>query len=154
MLKNHTSNVAEQLFPDSFLKNQNWVYLWINNLKFYTICFYCMLIWGVLKCSAFILYICFFLKKRGLELVSLPYFLHGLWWKIFLLLYSINWSNFIVWLPLICEMFSSMCFAIVCCPGCDVINFKINLVFLIELFFYMTKKSRQNLRYLENEKSL
>ena len=29
-LKNHTQNVAEKLFPDSFLKNQN---LWINSLK-------------------------------------------------------------------------------------------------------------------------
>ena len=29
-LKNHTQNVAEKLFPDPFLKNQN---LWINSLK-------------------------------------------------------------------------------------------------------------------------
>ena len=41
-LKNHTQNVAEKLFPESFLKNQNWVYLWIDSLKFYTVCFYCM----------------------------------------------------------------------------------------------------------------
>ena len=31
-----------------------------------------------------------------------------------------------------------MCIAIVCFPGCDVINFEINLIFLINLFFYMT----------------
>ena len=30
---------------------------------------------------------------------------------------------------------------------------KINLIFLIEPFRYMTKKSRQKLKYLENEKS-
>ena len=41
-LKNHTQNVAKKLFPESFLKNQNWVYLWIDSLKFYTVCFYCM----------------------------------------------------------------------------------------------------------------
>ena len=41
-LKNHTQNVVEKLFPESFLKNQNWVYLWIDSLKFYTVCFYCM----------------------------------------------------------------------------------------------------------------
>ena len=41
-LKNHTQNVVERLFPESFLKNQNWVYLWIDSLKFYTVCFYCM----------------------------------------------------------------------------------------------------------------
>ena len=36
---------------------------------------------------------------------------------------------------------------------CDVINFETNLGFLIKTFFYMTKKSRQKLKYLENEKS-
>ena len=36
-------------------------------------------------------------------------------------------------------------------PGCDVVNFEINLIFLIKPFFYMTKKSRQKFRYLENE---
>ena len=25
-----------------FLKNENWVYLWVNNLKSYTVCFYFM----------------------------------------------------------------------------------------------------------------
>ena len=37
--------------------------------------------------------------------------------------------------------------------GCDVIHFEINLIFLIKPFFYMTKKSRQKLKYLENDKS-
>ena len=46
-----------------------------------------------------------------------------------------------------------MCFAIVCLPGCDVINFEIKLIMLIKLFLYMTKKSRQKIKYLENEKS-
>ena len=32
-------------------------------------------------------------------------------------------------------------------------DFEINLIFLIEPFFYMTKKSWQKLKYLENEKS-
>ena len=32
-------------------------------------------------------------------------------------------------------------------------NFEINFIFLIEPFFYMTKKSWQELKYLENEKS-
>ena len=43
-LKNHTQNMVEKLFPDLFLKNQNRAYLWINGLKFYTVCFYCMLL--------------------------------------------------------------------------------------------------------------
>ena len=50
-------------------------------------------------------------------------------------------------------MLGNMCIAIVCQLGCDVINFKIDLIFLIELFLYMTKKSRQKLKYLKNEKS-
>ena len=46
-----------------------------------------------------------------------------------------------------------MCIIIVCYPRCDVRHFGINLIFQIELLFYMTKKSRQKLKYLENEKS-
>ena len=26
-------NVTKKLFPDPFLRDQNWVYLWINSLK-------------------------------------------------------------------------------------------------------------------------
>ena len=32
-------------------------------------------------------------------------------------------------------------------------NFEINLSFLIELFSYLTKNSRQNFKYLETEKN-
>ena len=41
--KLYTKCGAEKLFPDPFLKNQNWVYLWINSHNVYTVCFYCML---------------------------------------------------------------------------------------------------------------
>ena len=44
---NQEMNVTEKLFPDLFQKNQNWAYLWINHLKFCTICFYCMPGWGL-----------------------------------------------------------------------------------------------------------
>ena len=46
-----------------------------------------------------------------------------------------------------------MCIAIVCETGSDVINFEINLIFIIKSFFYMFKKSRQKLKYLKIEKS-
>ena len=46
-----------------------------------------------------------------------------------------------------------MCIAIVCFSGCDVINFEINLIFLIKPFFYMTKKSRQTFKYLAHKKA-
>ena len=70
-----------------------------------------------------------------------------------LMLYSIDWPNLILWLPLILEMLVNMCIAIVCYPGCNVIDFQINLIFLIKPFLYMTKKSRQKSKYLQNEKS-
>ena len=46
LLKNHTQNVVEKLFLDPFLKNQNWVYLWVSSLKFNGVWFYYMLFEG------------------------------------------------------------------------------------------------------------
>ena len=45
-----------------------------------------------------------------------------------------------------------MCVAIVCKPGYDVINFELNLTFLVKSFLYMTKKSRHKFKYLEKRK--
>ena len=75
------------------------------------------------------------------------------WFFKSLMLHSINWPNFIVSLPLLLEILGIMCITIVCQSGCDVINFEISLIFLIKPFCYTTKKSRQKLKYLENEKS-
>ena len=41
-LENYSQNMAEKLFPDPFLKNQNRAYLGISRLKFHRVCFYCM----------------------------------------------------------------------------------------------------------------
>ena len=49
-IEKHTQNVVEKLFRDPFLKNHNWAYLWINRLKFYTVCFYFMPSCGLSKC--------------------------------------------------------------------------------------------------------
>ena len=43
--------------------------------------------------------------------------------------------------------------AIVCYSGFGDINFEISIIFLIKPFFYVSKKLRQKLKYLENEKS-
>ena len=43
--------------------------------------------------------------------------------------------------------------AIVCFSGCDIINFEINFIFQIKPILYVTKKSTQKFKYLENEKS-
>ena len=83
-----------------------------------------------------------FLKiiKRGLKLVSLPHFPHNFWRKIFLLLYSINWPNFIVWLSLPCEILDNMCIATVCKPDCDVMNSEAYFTSLIKPFFLHDQK--------------
>ena len=46
-----------------------------------------------------------------------------------------------------------MCIAIVCQPGCDIINFEINLTSLIKQFFLHDQKVKTKFKYLENEKS-
>ena len=78
--------------------------------------------------------------KKGLQLVFLPHFPHNFWRKLFLLLYSINWPYFIVWLPLLCEILDNMPIAIVCKPGCDVMNFEVDLIFLVKPFFLHDQK--------------
>ena len=94
----------------------------------------------------------FYFLEKDLGIVSPPYFVYDFSTKVFLMLYSINWPN-CVWLRLLLEILGNMCIAIACLPGCDVMNFEINLIFLIKPFLYMTKKSTQKLKYLENEKS-
>ena len=148
--------MVEKLFPDFFLKNQNWEYFWANSLKFYTVCFYQIPSWVLLKCVTTKLpepKIKPFQKtKIGLELISLPHFLHDFWRKIFLLLYYITLPNLIARLLLLLEILGNMYIVIVCWPGCDIINFEFDLAFLIKPFFFITKKSRQKFKYLENKK--
>ena len=73
--------------------------------------------------------------------------------KMFLILYSINWPNLIVWLPLFLEISGNICIEIVCFRNCDEINSEINLIILIRRFLYVTKNSTQIFKYLENKKS-
>ena len=72
---------------------------------------------------------------KGLAIVSPAHFVYDLSTKVFLMLYSINWPIFIAWLFLLLGILGNMCIAIVCYPGCDVMDFEINLIFLIEPFF-------------------
>ena len=95
----------------------------------------------------------FSFSEKGLGLVSPPHFVYGFSRKMLFMLYSLNWLNFIAWLSLLLKIFGNTCITIVCLPGCDIINFEINLIFLIKPFCYNAKKARQKLKYLENEKS-
>ena len=54
----------------------------------------------------------FLLLEKGLRIVFLPYFKYDFSRKMFLMLYSINWQNFIVWLPLLFQILVNMCIAI------------------------------------------
>ena len=96
----------------------------------------------------------FVFLEKSLGIVSPPHFMYDFLRKMFLMLYFINCPYFIVSLPLLLEILINMCIAIACEPCCNVIIFLINLVFLIKSFFFMTKKSKQKLKYLENKKSI
>ena len=48
-LKKSCTKYGGETVPRTFSKNQNWAYSWIDVLKFYTACFYCMPSWGLSK---------------------------------------------------------------------------------------------------------
>ena len=62
------------------------------------------------------------------------------------MLYSINWQNIVVCLPLLLETLGNRCIVIICCPAYDVINFEINHSFLMKMFFCITKKPERTKR--------
>ena len=90
--------IHKKLVPHTFLKNQNWAYLWINSIKFYEVCFCCVQAMGwqntlKLKCRplAFTLNkACWESKTRSRTSLSASF---SEWFskKIFLTLCSINW---------------------------------------------------------------
>ena len=112
-LKTYTQNVAGKQFPDPFLKDQNSTYLWISRLKFYTVCLpsfgLSKYIETKLQTTSFHLISNFLKLERCLELVFLSHLLHDFRRKDFLVLYSINWSNPIVWLSLLREICLYFC---------------------------------------------
>ena len=57
-----------------------------------------------------------------------------------------------VWFSLLCKILGNMCITVVYKPDCDVINFEVNLIYLIKPFFLHDQKILK-LKYLENEKS-
>ena len=92
-------------------------------------------------------------SEKSLRLVSPTNFMYDFSRKMFLMLHSINWPNFIVLLPLLLEILGNMYITIVCKPNCEVIKIEINLIFLMKPFRYITKRSRPKLKYVDKEKS-
>ena len=56
----------------------------------------------------------FHCSEKGPGLVSPPHFVYDFSRKMFLMLHSINWLNFIVLLALLLEILGNMCITIVC----------------------------------------
>ena len=56
-------------------------------------------------------------------------------------------------LPLLCEILGNMSIAIVCKPSCAVMNFEVNLIFLIKPFFIHDQNAVTNLNILRMERA-
>ena len=108
-----------------------------------------------LKCwpLSLTLYKAFWKIRKGQELFSLPHCLNDFWRKICLMLYSLNWLNFIIWLPLLLEILGKMCVVIICLPVRWRHKF-LNWTWLsYQGVFLHDQKARQKLKYLKNNKS-
>ena len=120
--KNHTENNAGRLVTDHFfLKKKSFIWgkskwpaayfqslsivlnLTNNWNKIYKTLEYCFR--DILN---------FDFWEKGLGIVSLPYFVYDFSRNVFLMLYSINWPNFTVWLSLLLEILVNMCIVIIC----------------------------------------
>ena len=138
--------------PRPFYKKQNWEHLLVNSQKCYKCysfnCMYKSKLPDYIKIN--VPTTCFYLKRPG---DSLSAYSFRLTFCMILMLYSINWPNFIACLFLLLEILGNTCIVIICNPVCDVINFEISLSFLIKPFSYLTKKSGQKCKYLEKEKT-
>ena len=88
---------------------------------------------------------------KGLGIVSPAHFVYGFSTKMFLMLYSINWPNFISWLPLLLEILGNMFIAILYQPSCDVMGFEMNLIFIIEPFFLHDQNVMTNLNIMRKK---
>ena len=122
-LKNQTQNMVGKIVPDPFIKKAKLSTSLDQRPEM--LCSFVFIVCpsgcvpkytktkAVITCFDFIK--SFFQKtKRVLDLVFLSYFLYGFWRNIFLTTCSINWPNFITWLPLILEILGNMCIAIIC----------------------------------------
>ena len=82
-----------------------------------------------------------FLNKR-LGIVSPAHFVYDFSTQLFLMLYSfscyIQFHCLVAFILL--EILGNVCIAIVFYPGCDVMDFEINYIFLIEPFFLHDQK--------------
>ena len=139
LFKNHAENETRELVPDLFLFFKKAIYkVKANGLHLsFTILRYSST-WTynkskrheTLKCWSGDMFNFDFLENC-LGLISLPHFVNDFARKMFLILRSINWPNFIV--------LDNTCTVIVFYPFCNPINFEIYLRFLTKPFSYLIK---------------
>ena len=143
-MRNHPQIKVGKLVPDPLIKNQNWAYLCINNLK----CYKVFLVYvqdviyqNIIKVADQLLlfYVKYFWKtKRCLEL---PHFLK-LPYLIFCMIFQEKYfSRYIL-----------LTDQIICCSVREIKIFVVSHRFLIKSFFWITKKSVQKCKYLKNVK--
>ena len=101
-LKNHAQNVVRRLVPTPFLKSQNWAYLWINSLKFYTVWFYCMSKWRTTKTPKMLLSLTSLYKAflKNKKRVRTSFLASSPAWNLkkYISLVILSLPNFITWI--------------------------------------------------------
>ena len=114
-LQNSYAKRGRQTSPKIFPRNKNRTYLWISSLKLYAVCFIRYPIQGLpnilkIKCWSFAFSSCeAFSENKMRSGTSLPAsFLAWFFNKIVSLVIFFNWSNFVVWFPLLLEIMGNM----------------------------------------------
>ena len=64
----------------------------------------------------------------------------------------LDWESTTRPFPFLLEILVNMCFATICLPDCGVINFEINLIFLIKPFFDMIEIQNKNLNIMRTRR--
>ena len=113
-LENHTQNLVEKLFPEPFLKSQHWADLWINSLKFYTVCFYFMPSWGLSEYieTKLVFHTSYkdFLKNKKKSGTSIPVTFSAWFLKKYLSCYILSNDQIsLPGLPLLCGIMGNIC---------------------------------------------
>ena len=163
-----TRRILELVSPLHFLHNFWRKIIW-KLIKDYTIILKLRCCPIVQFPNIYMIYIKLFQKtERGLKLDSMLHFCTCLKKSIILCiiksifrsfilnystLYSVNWSNFIVSLPLLLEISGNIWITIICYPVDDVIILKLTFTFLSSRFLTWPKTSGQIFKYLKNKKS-
>ena len=148
--------MIEKLFPEPFLKNQNWAYLWINILKFdifYS--YFCQVDdyrrWLKLSCRP----LAFtsnkaFLKNKKRSGTSLHASLSAWFWKknisVVIFYYLTKFQCLVVFASWYIGQY-------VYCNCFDVKTVEVNLIFLMKPFLLHDQKVKTKINYLESEKS-